>query len=153
MKQLRVILLEKVDNLGEVGFLFYVKAGYARNFLFPTGKAIIATKKNISRFKNKQSELESKFLQLQMMARVRSEKINALGSIVILSKVGAEGKLFGSVGARDIAIAITNAGVKVSKNEVRVSNKGLRVVGNHTVKIKLYSGIYSSVVVTISSEI
>ncbi|AKC60266.1 50S ribosomal protein L9 [Blochmannia endosymbiont of Camponotus (Colobopsis) obliquus] len=152
---MQVILLNKVDRLGEIGTLVNVKAGYARNFLFPQGKAITATKKNLLYFKNTQLKLQEKLIESHAIAKIRLEKLNKLGSIIILSnKVGVGGKLFGSIGALEIANAITNLGVQVSKNEVKLPNKrGLRVIGDHEIKVQLCSDLYSTLIITVKSQV
>ena len=95
---MQVILLDKVANLGSLGDQVNVKAGYARNFLVPQGKAVPATKKNVEFFEVRRAELEAKLADVLSAANARAEKINALGSVTIASKSGDEGKLFGSIG-------------------------------------------------------
>ncbi len=136
---MQIILLDKVANLGSLGEQVDVKAGYARNYLVPQGKAVPATKKNIEYFEARRAEQEAKLSDTLAAATARMEKINALGSVVITSKAGDEGKLFGSVGARDIADAVTAAGVDVSKGEVRLPAGVLRTVGEHEVSFQIYS--------------
>ena len=111
---MQVILLDKVANLGSLGDQVNVKAGYARNFLVPQGKAVPATKKNIEFFEARRAELEAKLAEVLAAANARAEKINALETVTIVSKAGDEGKLFGSIGTRDIADAVTAAGVEVA---------------------------------------
>lgn len=94
---MQVILLDKVANLGSLGDQVNVKAGYARNFLVPQGKAVPATKKNIEFFEARRAELEAKLAEVLAAANARAEKINALETVTIASKAGDEGKLFGSV--------------------------------------------------------
>jgi ribosomal protein L9 len=104
---MQVILLDKVANLGSLGDQVNVKAGYARNFLVPQGKAVPATKKNVEFFEARRAELEAKLADVLAAANARAEAINALGTVTIASKSGDEGKLFGSTrhhlvgGARD----------------------------------------------------
>lgn len=100
---MQVILLDKVANLGSLGDQVNVKAGYARNFLVPQGKAVPATKKNVEFFEARRAELEAKLAEVLGAANARAEAINALGTVTIASKSGDEGKLFGSIGTRDIA--------------------------------------------------
>ena len=120
---MQVILLDKVANLGSLGDQVNVKAGYARNFLVPQGKAVPATKKNIEFFEARRAELEAKLAEVLAAANARAEKINALETVTIASKAGDEGKLFGSIGTRDIADAVTAAGVEVAKSEVRAERR------------------------------
>lgn len=139
---MQVILLDKIVNLGKFGDRINVKAGYARNFLIPYGKAVPATKKNAERFEARRAELEAKLANIQVEAEARAKKINELGSIVIVSKAGNEGKLFGSIGIRAIAEAITKAGIKVAKSEVRLPSSGvLRTTGEYTITIQVHSEI------------
>ena len=124
---MEIILLEKVSNLGALGAKVNVKPGYGRNFLIPYGKAVPATKANLEAFE----------------ARV---------AVVIAAKSGDEGKLFGSVGTRDIADAITAAGVAVDKLEVRLPNGALRNTGVYTIALHLHSDVVAQVSLTIVSE-
>ncbi|PPI87818.1 50S ribosomal protein L9 [Candidatus Pantoea edessiphila] len=146
---MKIIILDKIKKLGDIGDIINVKSGYARNFLVPKGKAILATKKNISSFEEHSKQMKDKITKNAMMANNRAEKINQLGSITIISKAGKKGKLFGSVGARNIADAITSAGIKVNKNEVRLPNGVLRTVGQHEVCFHLYNEIFAKLIVNI----
>lgn len=112
---MQVILLDKVANLGSLGDQVNVKAGYARNFLVPMGKAVPATKKNVEFFEARRADLEAKLAETLSAAEARAVKINELATVTIASKAGDEGKLFGSIGTRDIADAVTAAGVAVTK--------------------------------------
>ncbi|SBT81960.1 50S ribosomal protein L9 [secondary endosymbiont of Trabutina mannipara] len=134
---MQVILMVKVTNLGGVGEQVKVKTGYARNYLFPKGKAVPATKKNLESFDARRTELEAKMKFILAANEERIVKIKKLNSITILAKVGNKGKLFGSIGTRDIATAISNAGIKIAKNDVRLPNGVLRYVGRHEVIIHI----------------
>ena len=116
---MEIILLDKIANLGGLGDKVTVKSGYARNFLFPQGKAVPATKVNVEKFEQRRAELEAKIADQHAAAQARADKISALGEVTIASPAGDEGKLFGSVGTRDIADAITAAGVEVTKSEIK----------------------------------
>ena len=146
---MQVILLDKVANLGSLGDQVNVKAGYARNFLVPQGKAVPATKKNIEFF---EAELEAKLAEVLAAANARAEKINALETVTIASKAGDEGKLFGSIGTRDIADAVTAAGVEVAKSEVRLPNGVLRTTGEHEVSFQVHSEVFAKVIVNVVAE-
>lgn len=143
---MKVILLDNIDNLGSLGSKVIVRSGYARNFLIPKSKAIVATKKNIEVFKKEQYKLQNKNLEKWKAAKICSEKISTLERVVIAAKSGIEGKLFGSVGSRDIADAITKAvGFSVMKFQVRLpNNEILKTVGTHKVKIHIYNEIFST---------
>lgn len=149
---MQVILLDKVANLGSLGEQVNVKAGYARNFLVPQGKAVPATKKNVEHFETRRAELEAKLADVQTAAQARAEKINELGSVTIASKAGDEGKLFGSIGTRDIADAITAAGINVAKSEVRLPNGVLRTVGDHDVSIQVHSEVFANLNVIVVAQ-
>lgn len=149
---MQVILLDKVANLGDPGDQVNVKAGYARNMLLPAGKAVPATEENIEYFKVRRAELEAKLAEVLAVASARAGQINALGSVNITGKAGDEGKLFGSVGARDIASAVSAAGVEVSKSEVRLPAGVLRTIGEHEVSFQLHSEVFAKVIINIVSE-
>ncbi|MGL4746828.1 MAG: 50S ribosomal protein L9, partial [Shewanella sp.] len=123
---MNVILLDKIANLGNLGDQVAVKAGYARNYLLPQGKAVVANESNVKVFEARRAELEAKIAADLAAANQRAEKIAALEAVVIASKAGDEGKLFGSVGNRDIADAVTAAGVELAKSEVRLPLGALR---------------------------
>ncbi|VFP84411.1 50S ribosomal protein L9 [Candidatus Erwinia haradaeae] len=139
---MQVILLDKIVNLGSLGDQVSVKAGYARNCLIPQGKAVAATKKNIEFFKAQRTELETKVSKVLNAAYERAKKMSDLKSITIVSKAGHEGKLFGSIGTRDIAEAMIQSGVAVEKSEVRLSNGLLRTVGEHEVGFQIHSEVF-----------
>ncbi|HGJ5867402.1 50S ribosomal protein L9 [Arsenophonus nasoniae] len=149
---MEIILLDKVANLGSLGDQVDVKAGYARNFLVPQGKAVPATKKNVEFFEARRAELEAKLADVLAVAKGRAEKINSLATVTIASKAGNEGKLFGSIGTRDIAQAVTAAGVEVAKSEVRLPNGVLRTVGEHEVHFQVHSDVFAKLNVNIIAE-
>ena len=149
---MQVILLDKVANLGSLGDQVNVKSGYARNFLVPQGKAVPATKKNVEFFEARRAELEAKLADVLAAAQARAAAITALGSVTLASKAGDEGKLFGSIGTRDIADAITAAGGKVAKSEVRLPNGVLRTTGDHEVHFQLHSDVFAELNVIIVAE-
>ncbi len=133
---MNVILLEKIGKLGAVGDTAAVKAGYARNFLFPTGKAIPATRTNLENFEARRAELLAAHNEKVVVAQGRADKLKDL-RVVIAVNAGEEGRLFGSIGTRDIADAVTAAGVEVSKSEVRLPHGALREVGEYVISIDL----------------
>ncbi|QWZ02000.1 50S ribosomal protein L9 [Klebsiella pneumoniae] len=149
---MQVILLDKVANPGSSGDQVNVKAGYARNFPVPQGKAVPATKKNVEFFEARRAELEAKLADVLAAAEARAEQINAPESVTIASKAGDEGKLFGSIGTRDIADAVTAAGVKVAKSEVRLPNGVLRNVGEHEVNFRVHSEVFAKVIINVVAE-
>ncbi|KFZ38839.1 50S ribosomal protein L9 [Shewanella mangrovi] len=149
---MNVILLDKIANLGNLGDQVSVKAGYARNYLLPQGKAVVANAENVKVFEARRAELEAKVAAELATANERAEKIAALEAVVIASKAGDEGKLFGSVGTRDIADAVTAAGVELAKAEVRLPLGALRNTGDFEVEVQLHSEVKAVVNVTIVAE-
>jgi large subunit ribosomal protein L9 len=146
---MQVILLDKVANLGNLGDQVDVKSGYARNFLVPKGKAVVATKANIGYFETRRVEIEAKAADVISLARTRAESIRSLGVVEISSKSGSEGKLFGSVGARSIADAINKAGIEVMKSEIRLPDGAIRNVGSYEVRLQLHSEVLVDLTVNI----
>lgn len=149
---MEIILLDKVANLGGLGDKVTVKSGFARNFLFPQGKAVPATKDNVEKFEARRAELEAKIADQLAAAQARAEKLDALEEVTIAAPAGDEGKLFGSVGTRDIAEAITAAGVEVSKAEVRLPVGTLRETGEYDIDVQLHSDVATSVKVVVIAE-
>lgn len=149
---MQIILLDKVANLGSLGDQVNVKAGYARNFLIPQGKAVPATKKNVEFFEARRAELEAKLADVLKAAEQRAAEINALEKVTIASKAGDEGRLFGSIGTRDIADAVNARGVNVSKSEVRLPNGVLRTVGEHEVSFQVHGEVFTKVIIDIVPE-
>lgn len=149
---MEVILLEKMRNLGALGEKVRVKAGYARNFLIPQSKAVYATKDNIAKFEARRAELEKMAAEKNAKALERQKAFAALSAVVLSAKAGDEGKLFGSIGTRDIAEAITKAGVAVEKREVRLSEGALRMVGDYDITIELEGDITATVKLSIVGE-
>ncbi|MFC4655476.1 MULTISPECIES: 50S ribosomal protein L9 [Rheinheimera] len=147
-----IILLDKVANLGGLGDKVVVKSGYARNFLFPQGKAVPATKANIEKFEARRAELEAKLAANLTAAQARAEKLAALTDVTVASKAGDEGKLFGSVGTRDIADAVTAAGVEVSKAEVKLPNGALREVGEFDIDLQLHAEVTVTIKLVVVAE-
>ena len=147
-----IILLDKVANLGGLGDKVVVKSGYARNFLFPQGKAVPATKANIEKFEQRRAELEAKLAETLATSQARAEKIAALAEVTVASKAGDEGKLFGSVGTRDIADAITAAGVAVTKAEVKLPNGTIRETGEFDIALQLHAEVTATIKVVVVAE-
>ena len=141
---MQVILLDKIAKLGGLGDQVAVKAGYARNYLIPQGTAVMATKANIETFDARRAELEAKLAAGKAAAEERAAKLGELAAVVIASKSGDEGKLFGSIGTRDVAEAITAAGVAVAKSEVRMGNV-LRNTGEYEVVVQLHADVKATV--------
>jgi large subunit ribosomal protein L9 len=149
---MNVILLDKVANLGGLGDQISVKAGFARNFLFPKGKAVPANKENREKFEARRAELEAKLASNLEVAQQRAEKLEALTDVTIVAKAGDEGKLFGSIGTRDIAEAVSAAGVELTKSEVRMPNGTIREVGEFELDTQLHAEVFAKVKVAIIAE-
>ena len=115
---MEVILLDKVINLGNLGDKVNVKSGYARNYLVPQHKAVMATKEKIAEFEVRRADLEKAAAEKLAAAQTRADALGKI-EVVITHKAGEEGKLFGSVGTQDVADAMTAAGAAVDKREVR----------------------------------
>lgn len=137
---MEVILLEKIGRTGGVGDKVNVKSGYARNFLFPYGKAIPATRENLADFEARRAELLKVAAEKQTVAQARAAKLEGL-VISIEANAGDEGKLFGSVGTRDIAEAVTAAGHALEKSEVLLPLGALREIGEYDVSLSLGSEV------------
>src|SRR5687767_12244577 len=147
---MEIILLQKVDNVGGIGDLVRVKSGYARNYLIPQGKATLATAQNIAKFESRRAELEAKAAAELSEAQARAKKLEGL-VLKIAMQVGAEGKLFGSVGTVDIAEAIGKHGVDVERSEIRLPEGPLRVVGEHHIDVHLHADVNVGVTVVIEA--
>lgn len=149
---MQVILLNKVENLGTLGDVVNVRAGYARNYLIPYGKAKPATKVNLAEFEARRVELESRLAADLAAAEALAEKL-AEAMVTIPVKAGAEGKLFGSVGTVEIAQAVSSAyGVAIEKRQVRLSTGALRSVGEFEVPLHLHTDVNAIVKVVVVGE-
>jgi large subunit ribosomal protein L9 len=149
---MEVILLENIENLGSVGDKVNVKSGFARNYLVPQAKAQVATAENLAEFEARRVELEKAAAEAKATAETRKQAIEALGVIEVTALVGAEGKLFGSIGVADVCEAIASLGETVEKSEIRMPEGALRVVGEHIVDIHLYTDIDTQVTINIIGE-
>lgn len=149
---MEVILLENISNLGGLGDKVNVKAGFGRNYLVPQGKAVPATESNIAEFEARRADLEAAAAATLAAAEARAEMINALGLITITANAGEEGKLFGSVGTRDIAEAVTSAGAEVDKSEVRLPEGALREVGEYEIAIQVHGDVFAAVAIAVVPE-
>lgn len=148
---MEIILLEKVANLGALGDRVKVKSGYAHNFLIPKGKATEATATNLARFEARRAELERIAAEALAKAKTRAAQLTEL--IVTLSvKTGSEGRLFGSVGAADIANAVSAAGIELQKHEVRLPAGPIRQIGEYDVDLHMHSEVKTQIRVNIIAE-
>jgi len=148
---MQVILLEKVLNLGDLGETVKVRPGYARNFLIPGGKAVLATAANMAQFEERRAELERHQAEAVTAARAQAEKLDGL-RLVVLAKAGEEGKLFGSVGPIDVAAAINAAGVEVDRSQVRMHGDSIRQLGEYPVDVQFHADVAATVTVVVEAE-
>lgn len=149
---MEVILLEKVRNLGNLGDKVKVRAGYGRNFLMPSGKAVPANADNIAKFEARRAELEQAAAEAQAAAQARADQITALARVVAKRKAGDEGKLFGSVGASDIAELVCEAGVSVDKHEVELPDGAFRTLGEFAITFQLDSDVSATLTLVVEEE-
>lgn len=148
---MRVILRENVTNLGKVGDIVTVKPGYGRNLLIPYGKAARATEENIKMIEAHRAELEKKEAEKLAHAQKRAEELKAL-TLTIPAKASEEGKLFGSISAREIVAAAESLGIELDKNEVKLPDGPLRQTGEYEVDIYLHNHVSTVVKVVIETE-
>lgn len=146
-----LILLEKVQNLGVLGEVVSVKPGYGRNYLIPRGKAAVATPENRAKYEARRAELEKAAAELLASAQTRAAAL-VDKVVTVRSQAGEGGRLFGSVGTRDIAEAVTAAGVAVEKHEVRLPAGALRQVGEYDVEIHLHPDVNAQVKIVVTPE-
>ncbi len=146
-----LILLEKVQNLGDLGDLVKVKSGFGRNYLMPQGKAVPATKDNLAQFEARRAELEA-------AARVRLDQAEARQSglaevvVEITANASDEGNLYGSIGPREVASAVSALGHEITKAEVIMGEGPLRTVGEFDVVVQLHADVDTLVKVIIKPE-
>lgn len=146
-----LILLQKVQNLGGLGDRVNVKAGYGRNFLVPTGRAVPATKANLEAFEVKRADYEKKAAEQHGAADARKLVLDGK-SVTLKANASTEGKLYGSVGAREIADAFTAAGMPLAKGEVEMGAGPIRRIGEFDVPVHLHADISATVKVIIEPE-
>ena len=148
---MEVILLEKIDSLGGLGDKVRVRPGYARNYLLPQGKAKFATPENVAEFEARRAELERAAAEAVTAAETRRESLTGM-VIEITAKAGGEGKLFGSIGAADIAEAVTVRGVDVEKREVRLPEGPLRQAGEYEIQLHLHADVDADIRIIVIGE-
>ena len=148
---MQLILLQKVTNLGVLGDKVDVKPGYGRNYLVPQGKAVPATAANVAEFEAKRADYEAKAKAVHDDAEARAAKLEG-ASVTITANAATEGKLFGSVGPRDIADAFTAAGLPLEKSEVIMGEGALRNVGEYEIVVKLHADVQTTVKVVVQAE-
>lgn len=148
---MELILIEKVLNLGDLGDKVKVKPGYGRNYLVPSGKAMRATSANIAEFEARREELEIVARKKMSAAGERLASIEGF-ELVVSANASDEGKLYGSIGPREIAEAVTERGIALSKSEVIMGEGPIRNVGEHQVLIHLHADVETEIKVTVNPE-
>ena len=148
---MNVILLERVNNLGDLGDEVSVKAGFARNFLLPKKKAVQANDANRAIFEERRKELEDAANEKLSAAKERAEALNEY-LLTIQVRAGEEDRLFGSVGTQDIADALVSKGLEVERSEVRLPDGAIRVLGEYDVDIQLHSDVTTTIHLHVVAE-
>ena len=148
---MNVILLERVNNLGDLGDEVSVKAGFARNFLLPKKKAVQANDANRAVFEERRKELEDAANEKLAAAKLRAEALNQF-LVTIQVKAGEEDRLFGSVGTQDIADALVSKGLEVERSEVRLPDGAIRVLGEYEVDVQLHSDVTATIHLHVVAE-
>jgi len=143
-----IILLERVEKLGQIGDLVSVKSGFARNYLLPQGKAVFASKENIKLFEERKSQLEGENIARKNEAQKLADKIK-FNEVVIIRAASESGQLYGSVSAKDIAQAVSDAGLTINKSQV-ILNKSLKTLSYEDVFIRLHPEVELSVKLNIA---
>lgn len=149
---MQLILLEKVHNLGDLGDTVKVKAGYGRNFLLPRGKAIPATRENLEHFEARREDLQRQADDKLAAAEARRQAINELGTIEFHANVSPEGKLYGSISAREIADRLTELGYAVEKVEVDQPEGPIRTPGEFQVGLILHADVQTELAVHVIGD-
>ena len=147
---MQVILLQNMQHLGALGDEVQVKAGFARNYLIPQGKAVTATVENRAAFELRRADLVRRQAEILATAEARAQALAEV-TLSVARRAGEGGRLFGSVGAADIAEAISAQGIAVHRSDVRLAEGPLRQVGEHEVVIHLQAGVDATVRVTVEA--
>jgi large subunit ribosomal protein L9 len=148
---MELILLEKVTNLGSLGDKVNVKPGYGRNYLVPSGKAVPATAENIAEFESRRAELERAELAKLSTAEERCAALQGF-EIVFTANASDEGKLYGSIGPREIADAVSERGISLEKSEVIMGEGPIRYTGEHDVLVHLHADVETEIKVIVNAE-
>ena len=148
---MQVILLERVEKLGQMGDTVNVKPGYARNFLLPSGKALRATKENQERFEKKQAQLEAQNIEFRSEAQSVATKMKSV-TVVLVRQAGESGQLCGSVNARDVADELDKVGFTISRSQVRLT-KPIKALGLHEVAVSIHPEVFVSISANVARSI
>lgn len=145
-----LILLERVEKLGQMGQVVKVKPGYARNYLLPQKKAMRATKENLAYFETQRAQLEARNLERKAEAGEVAKKMEGL-TVVLIRQSGESGQLYGSVAARDIAEAVTAAGFSVEKSQIALG-RPIKTLGLHPVRVMLHPEVGVTVTANVAQS-
>ncbi len=148
---MEVILLEKVGKMGVLGDTVNVKSGFARNFLIPTGKAVLATADNVKVFDERRAELVKAEAEKLAAAQSRADQLAEV-ELTVTANAGEEGKLFGSIGPRDVADLVSAAGVEIEKSQVKMPEGPIRTVGEYNIAVQLHADVMGSVHLIVVAE-
>ncbi len=148
---MEIILLEKVRNLGAIGDKVNVKSGYGRNYLVPQGKAVYATNANIAEFEKRREELLKKEAAVLAEAKKRAATLETL-ALSIIALAAEDGKLYGSIGPREIAKAFDDLGHHVDKSEIDLLNGPIREVGEHELSLQIHSEVELKIKLVVTAE-
>jgi large subunit ribosomal protein L9 len=148
----KIILLEKIHQVGQIGDQVEVKNGYARNFLFPKGLAVMATPANVATFDTRREELERQSNDRLVAAEARAKTLEKLEKVTLVVRASDEGRLYGSIGVRDITEAVVEKGFDLKKREVLMPDGPIRMVGEHKVNFQLHSDVVMEMQVVVEAE-
>ena len=148
---MQIILLERIEKLGQMGDLVNVKTGYARNFLIPQGKALRATKANAERFEAERAQREANNLELRKDAETEAGRMRDL-AVSMVRAASEMGQLFGSVTSRDIADAVTEAGLTIDRNQV-IMDRSIKALGLTETRVRLHPEVVVTVTVNIARSL
>jgi len=148
---MELVLLQKVKNLGNLGDKVKVKPGYGRNYLVPHGKAVAATTANVAEFEKRRAEYEAKANEVLSGAEARKAALEG-ATVTVKANASPEGKLFGSVGPRDIAEAFSAAGHPLEKSEVVMGEGPIRHTGEFEIHVHLHADVHTTVKITVAAE-
>jgi large subunit ribosomal protein L9 len=145
---MQVILLERIGRLGQMGDVVKVRDGFARNFLLPQGKALRATKENMSHFEKQRTQLEATNLQRKAEAEAVAAKLSGL-RFKVIRQAGDTGQLYGSVSTRDVADAVTAGGFTIDRVQILL-DRPIKSLGLHDVRVSLHPEVETKVVVNVA---
>lgn len=149
---MKLILLENIYNLGDLGDTVTVRPGYGRNFLLPRGKAVPATKANIEAFEARREELQRQAQEKLAAAEARREAIDGIDEVLFTVQVSPEGRLYGSINPHEIAVRLTEMGFAVEKSEVDMPEGPIRAPGEYTVGLILHADVQTEVKVNVVAD-